>query len=105
MPVKSKDLIGGHEGVGIVVAIGEGTSQEVPLRKEGFDESGDIKVGMRVGIRFFAKTCLKCESCRKGFEARKSPPIAIANLPLSDHHIILMSNFRLSLPETQWILD
>lgn len=72
MPVKSKDLVGGHEGIGIVVAIGGETGKEEPLIRGIMDESGEVKVGMRVGIRFFAKTCLKCEMCRKGFEARKS---------------------------------
>jgi len=48
-------LIGGHEGVGHVVAIGEHT--ETP-----------IKLGDRVGIKWLAYSCLDCEQCRKGVE-------------------------------------
>ncbi|KLO13334.1 mannitol-1-phosphate dehydrogenase [Schizopora paradoxa] len=49
-------LIGGHEGVGIVVAIGE------------HSERPPVKVGDRVGIKWLANSCLDCEFCRKGFE-------------------------------------
>ncbi|KAK7443536.1 alcohol dehydrogenase [Stygiomarasmius scandens] len=49
-------LIGGHEGVGIIVAIGEHTSKS------------PVKVGDRVGIKWLADSCLQCEQCRKGRE-------------------------------------
>ncbi|KZT25766.1 GroES-like protein [Neolentinus lepideus HHB14362 ss-1] len=56
-PVKPKHpLVGGHEGVGIVVAIGEHTSQS------------PVKIGDRVGIKWLADSCLQCEQCRKGLE-------------------------------------
>ncbi|KAI0052104.1 GroES-like protein [Auriscalpium vulgare] len=56
-PVKPKrPLIGGHEGVGEIVAIGEHTSQS------------PVKVGDRVGIKWLADSCLDCETCRKGLE-------------------------------------
>jgi len=56
-PIPAKTpLIGGHEGVGIVVAIGEHT------------ENSSIKLGDRVGIKWLADSCLDCESCRKGLE-------------------------------------
>ncbi|TFK49123.1 GroES-like protein [Heliocybe sulcata] len=56
-PVKPKNpLVGGHEGVGIVVAIGEHTSQS------------PVKLGDRVGIKWLADSCLQCEQCRKGLE-------------------------------------
>ncbi|OBZ67579.1 Alcohol dehydrogenase 1 [Grifola frondosa] len=56
-PLKAKlPLIGGHEGVGKIVAIGEHT-QESP-----------VKVGDRVGIKWLAYSCLDCEPCRKGLE-------------------------------------
>ena len=45
-------LIGGHEGVGDVVAIGKHT-QESP-----------VKVGDRVGIKWLAYSCLQCEFVR-----------------------------------------
>jgi len=49
-------LIGGHEGVGIVVAIGENTSRS------------PVKLGDRVGIKWLADSCLNCEFCKKGYE-------------------------------------
>ncbi|TCD70709.1 alcohol dehydrogenase [Steccherinum ochraceum] len=56
-PVPAKTpLVGGHEGVGIVVAIGEHT-QDSP-----------VKLGDRVGIKWLAYSCLDCEPCRKGLE-------------------------------------
>lgn len=59
-PVKPKpDLIGGHEGVGEVIAIGEHTYKS------------DIKVGDVVGIKWVADTCRECELCRKGIEQRE----------------------------------
>ncbi|KAJ7574026.1 chaperonin 10-like protein [Mycena floridula] len=56
-PVKATTpLIGGHEGVGIVVAIGDNTTHS------------PVKIGDRVGIKWLADSCLDCESCRKGLE-------------------------------------
>jgi len=56
-PIPAKTpLIGGHEGVGIVVAIGDHT-QDSP-----------VKLGDRVGIKWLAYSCLDCEQCRKGME-------------------------------------
>jgi propanol-preferring alcohol dehydrogenase len=49
-------LIGGHEGVGKIVAIGAHTAHS------------PVKVGDRVGIKWLADSCLQCESCRKGLE-------------------------------------
>jgi propanol-preferring alcohol dehydrogenase len=49
-------LIGGHEGVGDVVAIGE------------YTQDSPVKVGDRVGIKWLAYSCLQCEQCRKGRE-------------------------------------
>jgi len=45
----SLPIMGGHEGVGHVVAIGEHTVD------------GDIKVGDRVGLKWIAKVCLRYE--------------------------------------------
>ncbi|KAI0311100.1 GroES-like protein [Amylostereum chailletii] len=56
-PIPAKTpLIGGHEGVGEIVAIGEHTVHS------------PVKVGDRVGIKWLADSCLKCEPCRRGFE-------------------------------------
>ncbi|EIW85861.1 mannitol-1-phosphate dehydrogenase MPDH1 [Coniophora puteana RWD-64-598 SS2] len=50
-------LVCGHEGVGRVVAIGAGT------------QDSSVLIGDRVGLKFMARTCLRCELCRKGNEA------------------------------------
>jgi len=49
-------LIGGHEGVGVVVAIGEHTHNPA------------VKVGDRVGLKWLAGVCDICEMCRSGHE-------------------------------------
>ncbi|KAF5314517.1 hypothetical protein D9611_007117 [Ephemerocybe angulata] len=49
-------LVGGHEGVGEVVAIGRDTAES------------PVKIGDRVGIKWIAYSCLNCEQCRKGLE-------------------------------------
>lgn len=70
-------LIGGHEGVGRIVAIGKNT------------QNAKVKIGDRVGIKWLAyryawvavcrtcfidgnyRSCLSCEFCRKGLEQSK----------------------------------
>jgi len=47
--------VGGHEGVGHVVAIGEHTNTAV-------------KVGDRVGVKWIMDTCMQCELCLSGTE-------------------------------------
>jgi len=49
-------LIGGHEGVGRIVAIGDHTP------------NSPVNIGDRVGIKWLADSCLDCEQCRKGLE-------------------------------------
>ncbi|KAF9266012.1 GroES-like protein [Marasmius fiardii PR-910] len=49
-------LVGGHEGIGRVVAIGEHTQTSV-------------KVGDRVGLKWIARSCLRCDLCRRGKES------------------------------------
>ncbi|KAJ3484831.1 hypothetical protein NLI96_g5361 [Meripilus lineatus] len=56
-PIEAKTpLIGGHEGVGHIVAIGAHT-QDSP-----------VQLGDRVGIKWLAYSCLDCEYCRQGLE-------------------------------------
>ncbi|KAF8842396.1 GroES-like protein [Paxillus ammoniavirescens] len=56
-PIKAKiPLIGGHEGIGEIVAIADNT------------ESCPVKLGQRVGIKWIAYCCRDCEQCRKGLE-------------------------------------
>ncbi|KXN83414.1 Alcohol dehydrogenase 1 [Leucoagaricus sp. SymC.cos] len=50
-------LVGGHEGIGIVVAIGEHTSNPA------------AKIGDRVGLKWIAGVCETCEFCRTGYES------------------------------------
>ncbi|KAF7353950.1 Mannitol-1-phosphate dehydrogenase [Mycena venus] len=49
--------VGGHEGIGHIVAIGEHTV------------SSPVAIGDRVGIKWIAKACLNCEMCRTGNES------------------------------------
>ncbi|KAH9992123.1 GroES-like protein [Russula vinacea] len=49
-------LVGGHEGVGEIVAIGANTIDS------------PVKIGDRVGVKWLADSCLQCEQCRKGLE-------------------------------------
>ncbi|KAJ6566990.1 chaperonin 10-like protein [Mycena capillaripes] len=49
-------LVGGHEGIGHIVAIGEHTV------------GSPVKIGDRVGIKWIANACLNCEMCRTGNE-------------------------------------
>ena len=51
-----ENIIGGHEGVGIVVAIAEHTRSDA------------VKLGDRVGIKWIAESCGLCELCLKGLE-------------------------------------
>lgn len=55
VPVKP-DLIGGHEAVGVVAAVG------------GSSTGGGVRVGERVGVKVLGDSCFNCEMCRKGLE-------------------------------------
>ncbi|KAK6416475.1 hypothetical protein LTR81_010059 [Elasticomyces elasticus] len=50
--------IGGHEGVGRIIALGPGLAERDP----------SIQVGGLVGIRFSSRVCRRCEYCLKGEE-------------------------------------
>lgn len=47
--------VGGHEGVGRVVALGPGCDE-------------DIRIGQLVGIRFGSRVCRRCDFCLAGTE-------------------------------------
>ena len=64
--------IGGHEGVGRIVAIGPGAAQNDPL----------IKIGKLVGVRFSSRVCRRCGFCLAGKEQYCSGPGATNHL----HH-------------------
>ncbi len=49
--------ISGHEGTGFVVGIGE---QLLPGK--------GVQIGDRVGVKFVAETCMRCEACEGGQE-------------------------------------
>ncbi|KIY48230.1 putative ADH1-alcohol dehydrogenase I [Fistulina hepatica ATCC 64428] len=48
--------VGGHEGVGRVVAIGGNTTS-------------NVKIGDRVGVKWIATSCLRCNFCLQGAES------------------------------------
>ncbi|KIJ98046.1 hypothetical protein K443DRAFT_133642 [Laccaria amethystina LaAM-08-1] len=50
-------LVGGHEGIGRIVAIGDGS------------HAGGVKIGDRVGVKWIGGVCGRCEMCRKGHES------------------------------------
>jgi len=58
-------IVAGHEGVGRVVAIG---GAEAETKYSGEEDGIRVKVGDRVGLKWFANACFKCESCRTGRE-------------------------------------
>ncbi|PCH36972.1 mannitol-1-phosphate dehydrogenase MPDH1 [Wolfiporia cocos MD-104 SS10] len=47
--------VGGHEGVGRVIALDS-------------MYSGNVRIGDRVGIKYCVRSCLNCDHCRRGFE-------------------------------------
>ncbi|CAK7234641.1 hypothetical protein SCUCBS95973_009003 [Sporothrix curviconia] len=55
IPATPKGQIGGHEGVGEVVAVGDGVRT--------------VAVGSHVGIKYTAAACLNCENCLVGGES------------------------------------
>ncbi|KAJ7097084.1 hypothetical protein B0H15DRAFT_31408 [Mycena belliarum] len=56
--------VGGHEGIGHIVAIASHTV------------GSPVKIGDRVGVKWIANACLKCEMCRTGNE----PCCTVANV-------------------------
>lgn len=50
-------LVGGHEGIGRIVAIGD------------HSHAGGAKIGDRVGVKWIGGVCGRCEMCRKGHES------------------------------------
>ena len=67
-------LIGGHEGVGDIVAIGAHTI------------NSPVKIGDRVGVKWLADSCLQCEQCRKGLEQST----LLLSISPTRHHPTLM---------------
>ncbi|CAK7231401.1 hypothetical protein SBRCBS47491_007918 [Sporothrix bragantina] len=55
IPATPVGQIGGHEGVGEVVAVGDGVH--------------NIFIGKKVGIKYTAEACLNCENCLVGGES------------------------------------
>lgn len=52
------------QGAGRVVAIGEHSINP------------PVKIGDRVGLKWLASTCLRCEMCRKGSESSQSSSLS-----------------------------
>lgn len=59
-------MIGGHEGVGIIVALGDDGA------KGAKGEEGAVRVGDRVGVKWTVDACGMCDYCRTGFDSRTS---------------------------------
>ncbi|KAF7295913.1 Mannitol-1-phosphate dehydrogenase [Mycena chlorophos] len=76
-PVKFP-LVGGHEGIGRILAIGAHTPPE----------RCPVKIGDRVGLKWIANACLNCEMCRTGNE-----PTCIVGLTTS-HGYKVDGSFR-----------
>lgn len=55
--------VGGHEGVGTVVAIGDGTVES------------PVSLGDRVGLKWLARACMHCENCCMGNESSEYGPL------------------------------
>lgn len=51
-----RPLVGGHEGIGEIVALGKTSS------------ASRFSIGDRVGIAWRCKTCQQCDACRAGAE-------------------------------------
>lgn len=58
--MQKADLIGGHEGVGSIVAIGT------------YTQKSPVALGDRVGVKFLADVCKNCDMCVQGWECCKS---------------------------------
>ncbi|KAI0028764.1 mannitol-1-phosphate dehydrogenase M1PDH1 [Vararia minispora EC-137] len=56
-PSRPVPFVGGHEGIGIIVALGKGTV-----------ESETVRLGSRVGIKYTLGSCGRCEYCRSGLD-------------------------------------
>lgn len=70
--------IGGHEGVGIVVAIGPGTIDNV------------VSLGDKVGLKFIARVCLHCDHCRAGNESSKYTCLELSEKRLHAMYLIFV---------------
>lgn len=55
-PTAVRPLVGGHEGIGRIVALGDD------------NPNSEFKIGQLVGIGWRRSTCHECEQCRKGLD-------------------------------------
>ncbi|KAK7040392.1 hypothetical protein VNI00_009869 [Paramarasmius palmivorus] len=83
-------LVGGHEGIGHIVAIGEHTI------------NSPVKIGDRVGLKWIASSCLRCEMCRKG---RESCCLSQRSHGFTDHgtfaeYVVSFTDYVTPIPET-----
>ncbi|PPQ82177.1 hypothetical protein CVT26_008291 [Gymnopilus dilepis] len=95
-PVKPKTpLIGGHEGVGEIVAIGKDTADS------------PVKVGQRVGVKWIASSCLHCEQCRKGREQSEGLSRSVLTLlmPQVDCEDVKISGYTVDGTFAQYVVS
>lgn len=87
LPNAKLPIIPGHEIIGYIDAIGPGVH--------------DLKVGMRVGIPWLAKTCGECPFCRSGRENLCDAPLFTGYTRDGGYatHAIADERFTFALPE------
>ncbi|KAI9670343.1 MAG: hypothetical protein M1831_006557 [Alyxoria varia] len=101
--------VGGHEGVGRIVALGPNITQPpspASYHRPASDKppepsDSEIRVGALVGIRFIARVCHRCESCLKGME--QYCPRAVNHLYHEDgafqEYCLLDAGYLVMLPD------
>ncbi|ORY63858.1 alcohol dehydrogenase-like protein [Pseudomassariella vexata] len=93
----SHDQVGGHEGVGEVVKLGP------DLVDSGYSKYNGpgIKIGDRVGIKWFASTCLHCLACMDSQEGSCfHPTISGYSVPGTfQEYVLAPANYVTPIPD------
>ena len=88
-PPTPKGQVGGHEGVGTIVAFGPGT------------ESSGLKLGDRVGIKWMVEVCGNCMACLSGLDAAcSSGKISSIHVPGTfQQYVVSAANYVTPIPD------
>ncbi|VDC03557.1 unnamed protein product [Peniophora sp. CBMAI 1063] len=83
-------FVGGHEGVGIIVAVAPGTR-----------ESDDVRLGSRVGVKWILTSCGRCEFCRTGRDSvcAKAPRTGMLVDGTFQEYMVAWSDHLVPIPE------
>ncbi|KAI6213089.1 hypothetical protein M3Y94_00108500 [Aphelenchoides besseyi] len=89
LPVKGKDfpIVGGHEGIGIVVKVGQNVT--------------NFKVGDRAGIKWINSSCLSCSECIHSYE-QNCPNAMLSGLTRDgsfQQYAVVCGNIAAKIPE------